>query len=66
MDFIENLIDSAVGRAIWRFLRAEVSLMISLYLANLLQRPEIIALAPVILAVSKYLRDQFNLDLKII
>ena len=66
MEFIEDLMDSSIGRAIWRFFRAEVSVMISLYLANLAQRPEIIVLAPVLLGISKYLRDEFDIDLKII
>lgn len=52
--------------AIWRALRGEVALAISLYLAYISDRPELIAIAPLLMGISKYIRDKYSFDLKII
>lgn len=52
---------AAVGRAIKRFSRIGLALLITGILANVKQDPKWLIFAPVINAVAKYLRDRFNL-----
>ena len=57
---------SPIVAGVWRAIRGEVAIVICLYLSYLAQRPALIILAPVLLGISKFLRDKFGLDLKVI
>lgn len=52
--------------AVWRALRGEVALALCLYLAYIADRPELVAIAPLLMGLSKYIRDKFGFDLKVI
>jgi len=53
-------------RALWRFVRVAMAVIIAGIIAQYGNHPYYLALAPFITAIFKYLRDKYGLDLKIL
>lgn len=56
----------AIWLAIWRFTRVSVALLVSYWFTQITNDPKFLALAPVLVALSKWLREQYKVDLKVI
>jgi hypothetical protein len=63
---MKKFLVSPLFLGLWRAVRGEVAVAICLYLAYVANKPELVWLAPVLLGVSKYIRDKWSVDLKVI
>lgn len=56
----------SIKRACMRILRIAVALVITGALVYVSEDPKYIALAPFVCGIAKYVREQFNIDVKIL
>lgn len=56
----------AIKLGVWRFIRVSVAVLVAYWATQVGNDPKWLALAPILAGLSKWLRDEFGIDVKII
>jgi len=59
-NYVSDFLTSPEGMAFKRLIKSSLALLIACVVAYLSKQPELIALAPILMAIEKYLKEKFN------